>query len=64
VTETDATLARRNEATAVMRSLHESLQEPLFMKALVCLVSANGKDEKCEIADHSRIAASATNGEG
>lgn len=47
--ETDATLARRDEALAVMRSLQESLQEPLFMKALVWLVSANSKDEKCQM---------------
>ena len=48
----DATLARRDKAMAAMRSLQESLQELLFMKALVWLVSANGKDEKCENAYH------------
>ena len=60
----DATLARRDKAMAAMRSLQESLQELLFMKALVWLVSANGKGEKCKNADSSRVAASATNGEG
>jgi hypothetical protein len=44
----DATLAHRDEATAILRCLRESLFEPLFMRALALVVSGNGQEAERE----------------
>ena len=60
----DARLTRHQEVAAILRCLHESLREPDFASTLVRLVSGNGLSEKREIADRSRLEASAENSKG
>ncbi len=54
----------RDEAADVLRCLRESLREPGFITALVRLVSGDGQDEQCEIAERRSSGGSAENGEG
>lgn len=49
----DAGLTLRDETAAVMRCLRESLCEPAFARALAQLVSVNGPDKQCEIAERT-----------
>jgi hypothetical protein len=57
----EATFARRDEASEVLRCLRESLRQPAFTQVLARLVTGNGLGEKRKLADRSRLEASAAN---